>query len=504
VILATGAALLIAVPFFLVMPRLGSPWIAGSSFGRTTGFSPNVDLGKLGRVTQSQEVALVMRSPDGSEISQDRTRLRGTAFDQVMAGSWLPRRSDLEPAETARGMVWVHPEYRSLDNAMELEIDMLRPRRYLMLPPGVVAIQADTALAFDPYGGVTFRYRRGRPLSYRVWVEDGRSQRSAPPSTRDILLPSDHTEVRELARSVAGNFVTAEARATAIERFLQQNFRYSLQSGIRIQTEDPVAWFLLEGGEGHCEFFAGAMVVMLRHLQTPARMVAGYVGGDMAPGGEELVVREANAHAWVEVWLGPESGWVVFDPTPPAGIPGLGNVTGFERLRWTWQQLELLWDRRLLTFGLGEQIDLVDGAITAAHRVGELLRRRSVIIGGAMIAVVAVLLLVVWRWWQRRVRPWRTMPRRNRGPAGRLVVRLARALIPVGGVVPPSATVRTIGEQAASFWPQSASPIRELVRHAEAELYGEAVVQMADPAEARRLWKRIRVGMKENELTVDG
>ncbi len=502
VIAAVAAALLIAIPFFLVMPRLGSPWIAGSSFSRTTGFSPSVDLSKLGRLTQSQEIALTMRPSDGSEIREAWSRLRGTAFDQVMAGAFLPRRADIVPLEESRGVAWLRPDVRTLEGTVEIEIDLLNPRRYLLLPPGAIAVQADTQMALDVYGGVLFGYRR-EPLRYRVWVGAPRPPFSAPPGSRDALLPRDNEAVRELAFTVAGNLETSEARAVAVERFLQDNFTYALNSGVRIHNTDPVAWFLLESKEGHCEFFAGSMVVMLRHLGVPARMVAGYAGGDLSPDGDELVVREANAHAWVEVWLGADQGWVTFDPTPAIGVPGLGGVRGLERIRWAWQQLELVWDRKLLTFGFGDQIDLVDDLVEAFHRVSRSIDRRAVVLGGAVSLLAATMLVVLWRLWRRGLRPWRAGSGRSHGPASRAVNRLARALIPVGGVVPPWATVRSIGRQAESFWPQSAPEVGELVERAEDELYGEGGDRDVDPAEIRRLWKTIRSGMKHRELTVE-
>ena len=84
-----------------------------------------------------------------------------------------------------------------------------------------------------------------------------------------------------------------------------------------------------------------------------------------------------------------------------------------------------------------------------------------------------------------------------------MVTRLARALIPVGGVVPPWATVRAIGRQAGSFWPQSARAVDELVARAERELYGVDGDRDVDPAEIRKLWKAIRRGMRSRELTVE-
>jgi transglutaminase-like putative cysteine protease len=502
VVIAVTAALLIAAPFFVAMPRLGSPWVAGRSFSRTTGFSPDVDLSKLGRLTESQEVALVVRSAGGEELRDEWTRFRGTAFDQVMAGSWIPRRADARPLETSDGVARLRPGARRLDDLTVLDIDLLKPRRYLMLPPGAVALEVATPVAQDVYGGLLIGYRRGRPISYRVWVGEPAPPAAAAPGPRDLLLPRDNLEVRALSQSVAGDLGSARARADAVERFLQTDYDYSLDSGVLIHTVDPVAWFLLERKEGHCEFFAGAMVVMLRHLGVPARMVGGYSGGDISPDGDELVVREANAHAWVEAWLGDGLGWVSYDPTPPSGVPGLGSVSGWERARWAWQRAELLWDQKLLTFGLGEQLDLVEGFVEWIRAIPELMQRRSVATSMTVVAALIVAGSVLRLWWVRRVRPWRVGSRRTHGPASRAVSRLARALIPVGGVVPPWSTVRSIGRQAAAFWPRSAPAVEELVARAEDELYGFDRPRSEDSAEVRELWKRIRQGMKNREMTI--
>jgi hypothetical protein len=302
--------------------------------------------------------------------------------------------------------------------------------------------------------------------------------------------------------SVAGKLGADEARANAVERFLQDNYTYGLSSGVRIHSTDPVAWFLLESREGHCEFFAGAMVVMLRHLGVPARMVAGYGGGDLSPDGDELVVREADAHAWVEVWLGAERGWVSYDPTPAAGVPGMGAVSGLERVRWAWQQIEMFWDRKLLTFGFGDQVDLVDDLVEAFHRAARSVDRTALVVGGGVGLTVLTLLALLWRLWRRGGRPWHAGPVGGRGPASRAVHRLARALISVGGVAPPWATVRAIGRQAERFWPQSATAVGELVARAEHELYGVDGGRDIDSAEIRRLWKTIRRGMKQREMTI--
>jgi hypothetical protein len=81
--------------------------------------------------------------------------------------------------------------------------------------------------------------------------------------------------------------------------------------------KDPVAYFLFEGKQGNCDYFASAMAVMLRTLGIPARVITGFRGGVFNDITSQYVVRMRNAHSWVESYF-PEYGWSSFDPTPSA------------------------------------------------------------------------------------------------------------------------------------------------------------------------------------------
>jgi hypothetical protein len=98
------------------------------------------------------------------------------------------------------------------------------------------------------------------------------------------------------------------------------------------------------------------MVLMLRSQGIPARLATGFLGADLNPLTGFYVVRQNNAHAWVEAFLDQE-GWVVLDPTPAAGLPGRG-LEGVS----LWQQVSdfvlFRWDRYVLTFGMEDQISL--------------------------------------------------------------------------------------------------------------------------------------------------
>jgi len=104
----------------------------------------------------------------------------------------------------------------------------------------------------------------------------------------------------------------------AIEIYLRTRFGYTLQLP-RVLPHDPLANFLFERKQGHCEYFASAMAVMLRTLRIPSRVVNGFQTGEYNDLTSQYVVRASNAHSWVEAYF-PGYGWVAFDPTPAAPL----------------------------------------------------------------------------------------------------------------------------------------------------------------------------------------
>ena len=122
------------------------------------------------------------------------------------------------------------------------------------------------------------------------------------------------SRVGVLTDSLTSDAETRYETAAQIERWLEANKNYSLEA--RDAPSNFVDTFLFEMERGYCQYFAAAMVVMLRTQDVPARYVTGYSPGQEADDGT-FVVRQMNAHAWVEVYF-PGEGWVQFDPTPPS------------------------------------------------------------------------------------------------------------------------------------------------------------------------------------------
>ena len=141
--------------------------------------------------------------------------------------------------------------------------------------------------------------------------------------TKYLALPPLPGRVTALAREITATAPSLYDRAEAIERYLRTNYIYTLDVPAPPTGRDPVDYFLFDLGEGYCDYYASAMVVLARASGVPARLVVGYVGGTYDPVQATYTVREADAHSWVEVYF-PQVGWVEFEPT--ASQPGFQRV----------------------------------------------------------------------------------------------------------------------------------------------------------------------------------
>jgi len=156
-----------------------------------------------------------------------------------------------------------------------------------------------------------------------VSVADKQTLRRAPVTYPDYIkakflqLPSTLPQrVKDLAHKQLDNIPNPYDKAEALETYLRSPpFQYSPQVKATPPGRDPVDYFLFDLKQDFCEYFASAMVIMLREAGVPARLVEGFTTGTYDAQSGEYVVKEQDAHAWVEVYF-PQYGWVEFEPTP--------------------------------------------------------------------------------------------------------------------------------------------------------------------------------------------
>jgi hypothetical protein len=133
-----------------------------------------------------------------------------------------------------------------------------------------------------------------------------------------LLARSPYRDVFGLARRLTAGSPTTYDAVKAIEIHLQSSYDYD--EDVQVAAV-PLRAFLFRGRAGYCEQFSGAMALMLRMLGIPARVAAGFSPG-RPDGPDRYVVRDREAHSWVEVYF-TGIGWVPFDPTPAVAPAGL-------------------------------------------------------------------------------------------------------------------------------------------------------------------------------------
>ena len=146
-------------------------------------------------------------------------------------------------------------------------------------------------------------------------LQDNRPVSSGPVAdAADLQIPADNDpRIKALALDVTRNGQDAYAKAQLLEQHLRITYSYSFSSITDSQGYTPLDKFLFETKQGHCEYFASAMTIMLRTLGIPARLVTGFSATTRNPLTGYFEIRAIDGHAWTEAWI--NGRWVTFEPT---------------------------------------------------------------------------------------------------------------------------------------------------------------------------------------------
>ena len=357
-----------ATPLFFIIPRVGGAGIGADPGGVSarSGFSDRIQLGSIGTIQQNDEVVMRVRL-DGSDTTGN-LRWRGIALDTFDGKAWSKSRPNSREPKTRADRDIIQVDYATGKESLLLQTVYLEPldTPVLFAAPRAVGVQGSfQVLMRDAYGAIYFQ-RPGERISYRVLsdtsvppVADLRADRNAYPVQfgNYLQLPENvDKRIGELAASLTVNTRNRYDAATIIENYLQTQFGYTLDQ--KAGGDDPVADFLFNVREGHCEYFATAMALMLRSQGIATRVVTGFQQGEYNETADVFVVRQRQAHAWVEVYFPAEEAWVSFDPTP-AGQAGEFAGTGIGgRVTKYLEALEMFWIQYFVAFDNQEQRSL--------------------------------------------------------------------------------------------------------------------------------------------------
>lgn len=483
-LLISGGILAMSLGLFYALPRSAKAVLNQFLLQRPpgTGFAREMVLGRYGELTQNPTVVMRIREIDlngpGGAPSFP-THWRGATLTQFDGRRWSNpnQRGELvrinaneiflaSPAQRrragSRGGYEVHVsaqlgEYLFLPGLAEflrIERDYLfrYPDRTARLP---LAPKEDLQYAAFSFFDGERELAEGRMASLSA-TELGAIR------GEDLLhLPPLDPRIEELARSVTEGYDNPLDKARILASYLRGNYHYSLGKS-RAPGNDPLAEFLFETREGHCEYFASALAVMLRSLGIPSRVVTGFLVTEYNPLTGWHVARMSDAHSWVEVWL-PNRGWYGFDPTPSSRQLPMSQL--LSRFRLWRDAADTFWQDWVLAYDLGRQLTLAGSAESTSRGARDYTLHALEAMGtsgvkrfmgwAAAWGAGLLALVLAWRFWLRRL--WMSRRRTPRlraasdDEASRIYAKVLRSLAGRGYIKPAWQTSTEFAAAVAAF-----------------------------------------------------
>jgi transglutaminase-like putative cysteine protease len=503
---AARAALLgapIMLVLFLLFPRIAPLWAVPQDTLAKTGLSGSLRMGGIAELALDDSVAMRVRF-DGPTPNADRLYWRGTALGRFDGVEWQ-RVDEASLRSFARG-----PELEVRGTAIRYEMT-LEPNRLPLLP----LLEATPATAADrpTLDGATLRtflrsdlqWMTQRPVterlrfSARAYLDHRHGPRAEerfnlapyvdlPPGFNPRTLKWTDALRRDPRYAEA----SPEQLVQAVLRHIRSGFTYTLTPGSYGDDDGrhAIDEFWLDRRRGFCEHFSTAFVVVMRALDIPARIVAGYQGMDPEPQDGWYLVRNSHAHAWAEVWI-EGRGWLRVDPTaavaperivrsralrPQAGAVAAAieavNPALMAQLRADWERLSNRWNQWVLNYSRTEQFDLLERLGWRSPDWTDLAKLLVVLLSAGALAGVA------WAWWDRQRRdPWQ-----------RLAARVARVLARLGIASTPSDAPRALAARVRIVLGEPGAPLAAQLETLEALRYGRDA--LARPSAA--WWRAFR------------
>ena len=391
------------VLLFFLFPRVSGPlWgLPQDAFTGVTGLGDSMSPGAISRLSQSDSIAFRARF-QGRPPGRGQLYWRGPVLWDFDGRTWRP------------GVVRLRPGYRfeGLGAPVDYEVTLEAHNRHWMfaldlparLPPNARATSDYQLLSIPPIRS-RIRYELRSYPSYRATSDGDPEDLEAATEIPEEFNPKALALAREWRRTLRSD---DEIVRQALQFFRAGGFEYTLTPPL-LGTHS-VDEFLFDRKQGFCEHFASSFTFLLRAAGIPARVVTGYQGGEINPIDDYMVVRQSDAHAWSEVWLG-ERGWVRVDPTAAvvplrveagiaaavpqnAALPLLvrADLGWLRAARDNWEALTNRWNQWILGYDFERQRDVMSflGVQSPTWQTLAMLLFWSV---GAVLGLVAIWLL---------------------------------------------------------------------------------------------------------------
>lgn len=457
-----GAPIMVAL--FMLFPRMAPLWGLPSDdpIGRS-GLSGNMRIGDMAEIALDDRVAIRLRFEGNPNQMPPQSMLyfRGPVLTAFDGRQWQaePYREDSTWAASAALPANLQVSGRELRYEVTLE-----PQRQPWLMVLEATPDAPQLSSMKAHMTQDLQWMTNRPITevLRYQAVSYPEFRHGPQkSVRQLrafteLPPGFNPRTLELAAQIrADPKLSAGGTQALVDAALQRlrtgGYTYTLAPGLYGEHTADEFWF--DRRQGFCEHIASAFVVLMRAMDVPSRIVAGYQGGERNPVDGYWTVRNADAHAWTEVWM-EDRGWVRVDPTgavspgrvgqfqrlrPPEGVFGaaIGTLSPglAQNLRAVWEAVNNSWNQWVLNYTQSRQMDLLKALGFESPSWQDL----TTVLGYLVIATA--LGAGAWSLWERSQHdPWLRLLARTRQ-------RLARAGLVLPDNLPPRAMAERVQAQ---------------------------------------------------------
>ncbi len=386
----------LAMLFFFLIPRHPRIWTKTAAegerdFGSATGFSRDMALGDIGEILESTKRVMEVRLSDyqtgksldiekyAFDMGFEEPLFRGMTINEYEGGQWYAgdgANDDGVPLpELPTGIAT--PLVKQ-----QIRLESIDPLLLFAMPPAQYGELEGTnkTIYVERLNGILKRDEASASvdaLSYAVVSPKFLDTPGAIPVPAKfasylkrrlgmyLKVPQDLPNLRRLALEKSGIKELPPPGKTEIARRLQSylkasgEFRYTLKANVTNPNIDPLEDFLLNRKMGHCEYFASALVLMLRSVEIPARLVSGFKGGSHNDSTGWFEVEERHAHAWVEAYI--DEKWQVLDPTPAGRAESVASIAAAPG---SWQDfrnsLRNFWSRFIVNLSGSEQEHMLE------------------------------------------------------------------------------------------------------------------------------------------------
>lgn len=336
--------------FFISAPRVKGGIVGKSRTTgiKTAGFSEKVDFGSFGEVKLDSTIVMRIEMP---EKAPAQLYWRGMTLNYFDGTSWLDTLKRRDRGSKYENIFLFLPV--SLNNTLVQRIFIEPIDSDVIFGLGSIAgIEIDLRAMFTDGSGAVFTPEKSpKRLAYTAYsiLEE---QPASDNISYYLQFPSGLEKTGKLAGEITKNLTADTDKALKIENYLKTNYKYSLKTSPPAAGTNPIENFLFNSKEGYCEHYATAMALMLRHAGIPSRIVTGFAGGEKNKYGGYIIVRQSDAHSWVEAVI--DGKWKRFDPTPPASQPEMPSLISLYI-----DYLRLKWYRYVVGFSSSDQKNLI-------------------------------------------------------------------------------------------------------------------------------------------------